>query len=105
MGCVSFSSHIDKEILNALLPTRRLEPMDKLADLSSSEVLEQMHKALQTTLYNAVKYGVPKKNRKTGKVTLVKPSVQLMNIARQFTRDNSAEPNKVTRTFSMLNKN
>jgi hypothetical protein len=78
--------------------------MDNPVDLTSLEVLEQMHKDLQTTLYNAVKYGVPKKNRKTGKVTLVKPSVQLMNIARQFTRDNSTEPNKVTKTFSILNK-
>lgn len=71
--------------------------MDKLTDLSPSEVLEQMHKDLKRTLYNAVRYGVPKKDRKTGKVTLVKPSVQLMNIARQFTRDNTAEPNKVTK--------
>jgi hypothetical protein len=69
--------------------------MDKITDLNSSEVLEQMHIDLSNTLYNAVRYGVPKKNRKTGKISLVKPSVQLMNISRQFTRDNSAEPNKV----------
>lgn len=103
MGCVSISSRIDRGILNAPLPTRSLEPMDKLTDLSPSEVLEQMHKDLKRTLYNAVRYGVPKKDRKTGKVTLVKPSVQLMNIARQFTRDNSAEPNKVTSPLPYFN--
>lgn len=58
-------------------------------------VLEQMHSELYRVLLNGIKYGVPKKNRLTGKVTLVKPSAKFMDIARAFQRDNSSEPDKL----------
>lgn len=63
--------------------------------LSTLSILEQMHSELYKVLLNGIKYGVPKKNRLTGKVTLVKPSAKFMDIARQFQRDNSPEPHKL----------
>lgn len=63
--------------------------------VSTLSILEQMHIELYKVLLNAIKYGVPKKNRLTGKVTLVKPSAKFMDIARQFQRDNSAEPHNL----------
>jgi hypothetical protein len=75
----------------------------ELPSVSSIPVLEEMHSELYKVLLNGIKYGVPKKNRLTGKVSLVKPSAKFMDIARQFQRDNSPEPHKLTPLTTYFN--
>jgi len=76
------------------IPIPKESPVE-LPKVNPPTVLEQIHRGLYRVLLNAIKYGVAKKDRVTGKVTNVKASAKLMDIARQFQRDNSPEPHKL----------
>lgn len=57
---------------------------------SASETLRQLHKDLYLVLSSVIRNGVPVQDQETGKVTYKEPSARLLNIARQFMRDNKA---------------
>jgi hypothetical protein len=59
--------------------------------MSSKKTLQTLHEQLATVLLTAVTEGVPMRDEKTGEVTTGVAPAAILNVARQFLKDNQIE--------------
>ena len=68
----------------------------------SKKILQDLHTKLATVLAEAISEGVPVKDEVTGKVHKAPAPAAIMNVARQFLKDNNIEA--IPATGSALGK-
>ena len=57
----------------------------------TKKTLQDLHETLTGVLLEAINEGVPVKDEKTGEVTKAPPPAAILNVARQFLKDNNIE--------------
>lgn len=62
---------------------------------AKSDALERLHEALAKTLSDAIMEGVPVKDDETGAISKAPAPAAILNVARQFLKDNGIEAQAV----------